>query len=47
MERRRSTGEEHFDYVGMLMSARDKDTGAPMSDRELIDEVMTLIVAGA
>jgi cytochrome P450 len=46
MERRRSTGEEHFDYVGMLMSARDKDTGDPMSDRELIDEVMTLIVAG-
>ncbi len=46
MERRRSTGEEHFDYVAMLMSARDKDTGAPMSDRELIDEVMTLIVAG-
>jgi cytochrome P450 len=46
MERRRSTDEEHFDYVAMLMSARDKDTGAPMSDRELIDEVMTLIVAG-
>jgi enediyne biosynthesis protein E7 len=46
MERRRAQKEEHFDYVGMLMSARDKDTGAPMSDRELIDEVMTLVVAG-
>jgi cytochrome P450 len=46
MERRRAQNEEHFDYVGMLMSARDKDTGAPMSDRELIDEVMTLVVAG-
>jgi cytochrome P450 len=46
MERRRAESEEHFDYVAMLMSARDKDTGAPMSDRELIDEVMTLIVAG-
>ena len=46
MERRRAHSEEHFDYVAMLMSARDKDTGAPMSDRELIDEVMTLIVAG-
>ena len=46
MERRRAQSEEHFDYVAMLMSARDKDTGAPMSDRELIDEVMTLIVAG-
>ena len=46
MERRRAEKEEHFDYVGMLMSARDKDTGAAMSDRELIDEVMTLVVAG-
>jgi enediyne biosynthesis protein E7 len=44
--RRREEEEEHFDYVSMLMSARDKDTGAPMSERELIDEVMTLIVAG-
>jgi enediyne biosynthesis protein E7 len=30
----------------MLMSARDKESGAPMSERELIDEIMTLIVAG-
>ena len=28
------------------MSARDKDTGEPMPERELIDEVLTLIVAG-
>ena len=46
VERRRAEKEDHFDYVGMLMSARDKDTGAPMGDRELIDEVMTLVVAG-
>jgi cytochrome P450 len=46
MARRRAEPEEHFDYVAMLMEARDKETGAPMSDRELIDEVMTLIVAG-
>ena len=44
--RRRTDGEEHFDYVAMLKSARDKETGAPMSERELIDEIMTLIVAG-
>ena len=30
----------------MLLEARDKETGAPMSERELIDEAMTLIVAG-
>jgi len=43
---RRDTAEEHFDYVAMLMNARDKDSGAPMGERELIDEIMTLVVAG-
>jgi len=43
---RRAEPEEHFDYLAMLMSARDKESGAPMGERELIDEVMTLIVAG-
>ncbi|HVH84187.1 MAG TPA: cytochrome P450 [Steroidobacteraceae bacterium] len=47
IERRRAeSADEHFDYIAMLMSARDKETGAPMSERELVDEVMTLIVAG-
>ena len=45
--RRRARAEEpHFDYVAMLMGARDKDSGEPMGERELIDEIMTLIVAG-
>ncbi|HXN80802.1 MAG TPA: cytochrome P450, partial [Steroidobacteraceae bacterium] len=44
--RRRAEPEEHFDYLAMLMSARDKETEEPMGERELIDEVMTLIVAG-
>lgn len=43
---RRATEEEHLDYVAMLMNARDKESGAPMGDRELIDEIMTLVVAG-
>ncbi|HXY75911.1 MAG TPA: cytochrome P450 [Steroidobacteraceae bacterium] len=46
LARRRTESEEHFDFVAMLMGARDKETGAPMAERELIDEVMTLIVAG-
>ncbi len=46
IERRRAEPEEHFDYVAMLMAARDKESGAPMGERELIDEIMTLIVAG-
>jgi cytochrome P450 len=44
--RRRAEKTEHFDFLQMLIDARDKETGAPMSDRELIDEAMTLIVAG-
>jgi enediyne biosynthesis protein E7 len=44
--RRRAEPGEHFDYVAMLMSARDKATGQPMSENELINEVLTLIVAG-
>ncbi|MBV8403467.1 MAG: cytochrome P450, partial [Gammaproteobacteria bacterium] len=44
--RRRADNEEHLDYVAMLMSARDKETGAAMGERELIDEIMTLVVAG-
>ena len=44
--RRRAEPEEHFDYLAMLMSARDKESGTPMAERELIDEVLTLIVAG-
>ena len=44
--RRRDGGEEHHDFLGMLIAARDKENGAPMPDRELIDEVMTLVVAG-
>ena len=43
---RRATREEHLDYVAMLMNARDKESGAPMGERELIDEIMTLVVAG-
>ena len=43
---RRAAGEEHFDFLAMLLAARDKETGEPMPERELIDEVLTLIVAG-
>jgi cytochrome P450 len=43
---RRATEEEHFDYLAMLMNARDRESGAPMGERELIDEIMTLLVAG-
>lgn len=44
-ERRASHSREQFDFLEMYLAARDKG-GQPFSDRELLDEVMTLIVAG-
>jgi cytochrome P450 len=44
--RRRREPEEHVDFLSMLMAARDRDNHTAMSDKELIDEVLTLIVAG-
>jgi len=46
IERRRREPEERFDFLEMLMAVRDRESDAPMSNKELIDEVMTLIVAG-
>jgi cytochrome P450 len=46
IHQRRKQQHEHFDYLAMLMQARDKDSGSDMSERQLIDEVMTLVVAG-
>jgi cytochrome P450 len=37
---------DHPDYVSMLLSARDKETGVGMTDKEVIDEITTLIIAG-
>jgi cytochrome P450 len=45
IERRRRESETDADFLGMLMTARDRDNQT-MSDKELIDEVLTLIVAG-
>jgi len=47
IDARRRQGGERMDFLSMMMAARDKDSGEPMSDKELIDEVMTLIVAGS
>jgi len=44
---RRAQNAERMDFVSLFMAARDKDSGEAMSDKELIDEIMTLIVAGS
>jgi len=34
------------DILGMLMEARDRESGQAMLDRQLVNEIMTLVVAG-
>jgi cytochrome P450 len=46
IERRRVEPGEERDLLAMMMAARDRETGEAMSGRELVDQVMTLIVAG-
>ncbi len=38
--------EARPDFLQMLLAARDPDTCAPMTETEVVDEAMTLIVAG-
>jgi cytochrome P450 len=39
-------GDGDGDWLAMMMAARDRSDGSAMSHRELIDEVMSIIVAG-
>ncbi|MBE9102701.1 cytochrome P450 [Vacuolonema iberomarrocanum] len=43
---RRDMGETGNDLLGMLMAVEDADDGSRMSDRQIRDEVSTLILAG-
>ncbi len=45
IEERRDRGADEFDFLSMYMQATDK-SGMHFTDRELLDELMTLIVAG-
>ncbi len=46
IERRRNSGEETDDLLGMLMAARDEGGDLGMDDRQLRDEVITIFIAG-
>lgn len=46
IEERRRDGRDRGNLLSMLMLARDEDGQAGMSDRQLRDEVMTLLLAG-
>jgi cytochrome P450 len=43
---RRASGSERGDLLSLLLGARDADNGSGMSDRQLRDEIMTLVLAG-
>jgi cytochrome P450 family 110 len=44
-ERRKSPDSSRIDILSLLMAARD-ETGEPMTDEELRDELITLLIAG-
>ncbi len=43
---RRHSGRDEPDLLSMFLSARDEETGSGMTDRQLRDEVMTMLLAG-
>jgi len=46
IEARRAERRIEMDLLSTLMEARDRDSGEAMPERALLDEIMTLIVAG-
>lgn len=46
IKRRRQQKTERLDFLAMFMDSRDKDTGEAMTDQDLLDELMTMIIAG-
>jgi cytochrome P450 len=43
---RRQSGHRPFDFLSLMLDARDKRSGEAMNDEELLDEMATLIIAG-
>jgi cytochrome P450 len=43
---RRASAADHGDLLSMLLSARDAETGEGMSDKQLRDEILTIMLAG-
>lgn len=43
---RRASGEDPGDMLSMLLLARDEETGEGLSDAEIRDEMVTLLIAG-
>lgn len=46
IEQRRQAGDPGADLMGLLLSARDEDTGIGMDEKQIRDEALTLLIAG-
>lgn len=46
IDERRQSEHRYHDFLEAFIEARDKESGEGMSDSEIIDEVMTMIIAG-
>src|SRR5205085_7701010 len=46
IQARRARSDTGTDLLGALLSARDSETGMEMSDRQVRDEVLTILLAG-
>ena len=46
IDMRRESGRQYDDFLEAFIEAKDKDTAETMTDKEIIDEVMTFIIAG-
>lgn len=46
LDKRRDSGEEKNDLLDMLIQTRYEDTQLPMSDEQLVDEMLILFIAG-
>lgn len=46
LDKRRNSGEEKNDLLDMLIQTRYEDTQLPMSDEQLVDEMLILFIAG-
>ncbi|USX49117.1 cytochrome P450 [Lentzea sp. HUAS12] len=46
VESRRGDDTDHGDLLSTLVQARDPETGEPMTDEQVFDEVVTLLTAG-
>ncbi len=45
--RRQAPADTHNDLLSLYLTARDEETGQGMTDRQLMDEVLTLLLAGS